>query len=164
MKRAIVFLILPFLLVSCSGWRSVPDRLESFVNELEIAAKTYDNADWDRAAAEYHELMDLYYEHKDDYSSEERARIQRAAGKYRALLFINGIKGVTSSVDNFISSAPAYLEGIGDVLQNKSEQWTEALDFSDLEQSIEAFGNDVDSLFNQLSVGVSGLLERIGLK
>lgn len=164
MKRVLAYFILPVLLVSCAGWRSLPDRIESFVSDLEYSAQSYEEADWDNAAAEYHKLMDTYYEHKNDYSSEERARIQRAAGKYRALLFVNGIKGVASSVDNLISSAPSYLEGINDVMKEKTSQWSEALDFSDLELSLESFGHDVDSLFNQLSDGVGDLLERMGLK
>ena len=165
MKRTIVFLFLPIFLVSCSGWKNVPDRLESLVNDIELNSKSFEDAEWDQAAAEYHRLMDIYYEHKDGYSSDERVRIQRAVGKYCALLFVNGIriKELSSTVDKLFSSAPAYLEGIYEVMKSQSSQWPEALDFSVLEQSIEALGDDVDSLFNKLSEGVSGLLERIGL-
>lgn len=161
MKKAIIILILPLLLISCAGWKSVPNRLESFVTDLEQTAKTFDEENWDRTAAEYHGLMDTYYKHRGEYSSEERNRVYKAVGKYQALLLLNGMKNVASSVDNLIRSTPAYLNGVEEAFNNTSEEWSGQFDLSELEQSFYNLEESFDSLADHVSEGVESILKRL---
>ena len=159
MKKVLVFFLIPLLFLACTNWEGIPDRVESLVDDMEYSAKSFDENDWNKTAAEYHELMDTYYRHKDEYSAEDQARILKASGKYQALLLVNDVKDIASSIDGILSSAPSYIEGFKEVLVDKSEQFLDWFDSNDLEESIEELEEVIGDLVDQVSDSIERFLD-----
>ena len=167
MKKYLILILLPAILASCSNWKSLPDKFESFVNEVETSSASFTDKDWDKTEAEYQKMMDTYLEHRDDYSSKDKGRILKASGKYQAMLIVNGIHGVTSYFNNLISTAPDFLEGveevIGDAGDNLSDLFEDWLDTSGLEESFDNLSQGVEDIVDRVSDGIEGFLDRLGL-
>lgn len=146
MKRFIIILMaVSVTLFSCAGWKSVPDKMEALVSKVEEGFDNYTPEDWDGIQAEYYDLMKAYRKDKAKYTTEERSRIIKAAGRYQGLLIRQGLTDAVS----LINDIPVFLDGIGRVINDPEEN------------SIEAIEESVDSLIEYVGDEVSGFLDRL---
>ena len=106
MKTFRLFTLLVLLsIVSCTTWRNVPDRLDEFVDKAQKSSSKYSPEDWQKNTAEFKELINIYAEHRDQYTPEETARVMKDIGRYHALLVVHGISEAI---------LPSILEGINE--------------------------------------------------
>ena len=150
MHRALFILIAAsMMLLSCSDWKQVPDKLESLVDRVEQESGSFSENEWDDVKAEYYSLMNTYSEKRDKYSAEENRRVAKAAGKYQGLLLRRKLKDAGSLLDDIIATAPEYLEGLGDVLSETEDNVLEDVE------------NGIEGLINQVEGGLDNLINRL---
>lgn len=146
-----VFLIVAALLVlsSCNNWKQVPSRLERLVDKIEERGDDFSESNWEKVRAEYYDIMDQYYEYRDKYSSEDSNRVLKAAGRYHALMLKRGFKDAASYINGIISNAPAYLEGIGEALEETEDD------------TLDAIEEGVENVVDKISEGVENILDKL---
>ena len=109
MKKLFVLLLVLFSLVSC---KSLPERFEVFVSEVEMNYATYSEVDWvvmDQKCAEFKaEFVEKY----DKLSPYEKEYMNKAFGRYDAAVTRSKINEAASGVKRFIEGAGHYLEGL----------------------------------------------------
>lgn len=111
MKKLFLFMALAavaLLALSCTSM--LPDRIEKFVDKVEKNASSYTEEDWEKVSDQFSNLMDQYKQVKDKLSKEDQKRVDKAVGRYRAIVIKSGIKNV---VDDFSSAVKGALEGVG---------------------------------------------------
>ena len=146
MKRLLILMMAALItLSSCSGWKQVPGNLEKLVEKIEKSGDDFSEKNWDKVRSEYYRLMDQYYEHKEQYSIEDSARIVKAAGKYHALMLKRGFKDAANYVNGLINNIPDYIDGISDGLEDSGE---DVLD--DLEDNVEDIVDKVEEGLDNL--------------
>lgn len=115
-NSSLLFLLACLMLAFVVSCRStLPARFEQFVNRVEKNASSYSQEEWQKASTHFSKLMEQYEKAHDKLSQEERSRIEKAIGRYRAIAVKSGIKDVIRSLDNAISEFSSrfndYLDG-----------------------------------------------------
>ena len=103
-------------LLSCSTWRSVPDKMDAFVGKAEVSASKYTAEEWAKSKEEYQALINEFSEHEDQYTDEEKARVMKDIGRYHALMVVNGINEAASYLETLKKILPEYINGINEVI------------------------------------------------
>ena len=149
--KKIVLLFVSALLVlsSCNGWKQVPNRLEKLVDKIEARGDDFSEEDWNKVSAEYDEIIQQYSDHQDKYTLDESKRVVKAVGRYHALVIKRGFKNAASFVNDIISNAPAYLEGLGDAIEETEEDAKEAIE------------EGAEGVVDKISEGVENILDKL---
>ena len=166
MKRLFILLSSLALVTACATWKNLPDRLDDFVDEAELASAKYSAEDWQASRDAYEELIAEYAEHEDQYTQEQKNRVMRDMGRYHALLVVNGIHETTSFIKNLKSILPSYLEGVSDVVKENKEgvrdMFRDIFDVSGIKESIEGLMDDIDDLIEDAGEELDQLEEADG--
>ena len=151
------------LVTACATWRNVPDRLDDFVDKAENTSSKYSPEDWKESKAKYEELINLYAEHEDQYTTEEKARVMKDIGRYHALLVVNGINEAAAFVETMKKILPSYLEGINEVINENKGGVTELikgiLNPEGLDQAVRGLLDELEGLAEEVSEGVDEAME-----
>lgn len=150
MKR--LFLIFVAIVSLCSfSKRSIPVRMDNFVNEVEQNGDRYSAADWEKSTAEFEKLMDEYRNSEKDFSEEEKSMAIRAMGRYHALLLKHGFVKSRDYIRSLGKILPEYLEGFTSQISKGSGELRESfgsmIDTTALKASLEKLGAMLESLF-----------------
>lgn len=97
------------LLVSC---KSLPEKFEEFVSEVEMNYEAYSDVDWmvmDQKCAEFKQQFIGKY---DSLSQFEKEYMNKAFGRYDAVVVKAKAKGAASSVKRFFEGAGDYIQGL----------------------------------------------------
>jgi len=112
MKKYIATIILAIagIIILCSFGISLPAQFERFVDKVEKNAPEYTKEDWTKASEQFNKLMDKYKESFDNTSEEDKERIDKSIGKYRAIVFKYG---VSKSFEESMKTLGPKLESLG---------------------------------------------------
>lgn len=116
MKKLILLIVPMLLLSSC---RSFPERVEAFVCGVEEEYKTYTEVDWLEKEQEYAELKMKFVKQADKLNQYERDYINKAFGRYDAIVAKSKIDDTVSGVKRFIKDAGEYIEGLVEGIATK---------------------------------------------
>jgi deoxyadenosine/deoxycytidine kinase len=94
---------------SCKS--TLPARFESFVNSVEKRCDSFSEDDWNKANDKFSKLMDEYKENRSSYNSEQKKRINASITKYATVAAKSGIKSVTETVNDLMSSVISWVKG-----------------------------------------------------
>ena len=114
MKKLFFLLLLTavaFSLVSCKSM--IPSRFEKFVDKIEKNGSTFTEEQWKETSAKFEKLMDEYAEAYDKLSEEERDRVDRAIGRYRAVVLKSKVNSVVEDFQKTVSDISDRIAGIG---------------------------------------------------
>ena len=84
--------------ISCSSL--LPDQFEQFVDRVEKNAPTYDEDDWQKVSRQFSKLANQYEKVQKKLPKEDRKRIDKAIGRYHAIVLKSGIKSIINSFDD----------------------------------------------------------------
>jgi hypothetical protein len=155
MKNSILYsslIIFSLLLTSCIGSnRSVPQRMDSFVDNAELKSDSYSAEDWEKSEATFEKLVSEYENSPQKYTDAEKKMAARAIGRYHALLLKQGIKESASMILELGNILPDYIDGFVDGLKQDGEDFdgtlNNLLDTAALEKSMEELGSAIEELF-----------------
>lgn len=105
---------------SCKS--TLPARFESFVNSVEKRCDSFSEDDWNKANDKFSKLVDEYKENKSSYNSEQKKRINASIRKYATVAAKSGIKSVTETVNDLMSSVIDWVKGFVDGLGGSGEE------------------------------------------
>lgn len=109
MKRLLISIVSVLCLVSCV---SLSERVDAFVSDIEANYATYDEADWLQKDQKMAEFKLEYAEKSPKLSDLERDSINKAFGRYDAVVAKSKVDGVVNGVKEFLQDAGRYIEGI----------------------------------------------------
>ncbi len=123
MKQFFMFMALAvgaLVFISCTSL--LPARIEKFVDKVEKNAPSYSEADWDKVSDQFTKLMDQYEKSYDKLTKEDRARIDKAVGRYRAIVLKSGVKNIINSFDKAVKGVLGGVGGFFEGLGGKSKE------------------------------------------
>lgn len=151
--RSITIVLTMALIVSCSN-SSIPQKLDSFVDNAELKSGDYDAKDWQKSLAKYERLVEEYNNSDNEYTDSEKHMAAQAMGRYHSLLLKNGIKASALYLEELKSILPAYLEGLVEGINEDSEELGKTLeglfDSEELEKTFENLGSQLEEIFGNL--------------
>ena len=115
----LTFAVVALLVSSCAS--VLPARFESFVDKVEKNASSYSEDDWQAVSDQFEKLVQQYDKSYDKLKPSERERIDKAIGRYRAILVKSGINNLLDSFDDVVSGLSSkvrgFIDGIGSFLE-----------------------------------------------
>lgn len=106
-----IFLLLVIVLVATAGRK---ERLAEKI--VRLADTTVENADkytqeqWDKVSAQFDGLLKEYKERYDSFTPEERARINKAIGRFSKAATVHGATKVSNSINEFMAGVGGKLD------------------------------------------------------
>ena len=94
----------------------LPRRFEAFVDRVENHYSAYSEKDWQKTSAKFEKLMKEYDKAYSDLSKYDRERIDKAIGRYRAIVVKSGVNSAIEKFNAMISSASSLVKGFIDGL------------------------------------------------
>lgn len=118
MKKFFLFMAfaaLALAAISCTAM--LPTRFERFVDRVEKNASSFTKEDWDKTSQSFEKLMNAYEKSYDKLSKEDRSRIDKAVGRYHAIVLKSGVKNVIKSFDRaakgVVDGVKSFLDELG---------------------------------------------------
>lgn len=137
--------------VSCATTKTVPQKLDDFVDDAEIHSGNYTMDDWKKSGKEYEALVMEYLEQPDKYSEDEKMLATRAMGRYHALVLKSGLEGASSLLKGIGKILPEYIEGLSEGIKEGSVGleglFRDILDTTRLKKSVEDLGSALEGIF-----------------
>ena len=109
MKRLLLLIVSICSLVSCV---SLSEKVDAFVSDVEANYTTYDEIDWLGKDQKMAEFKLEYAEKSPKLSDLERDSINKAFGRYDAVVAKSKVDDVVNGVKEFFQDAGRYIEGI----------------------------------------------------
>ena len=109
------------LIFSCAT-ANAPQKLDNFVDKVELNSGNYDSDDWAKSTKQYEKLVDEYVNSGKEYTPEERQMAARAMGRYHSLLIKSCVEQPAAYLKELESILPSYLEGRVDGLGENAEE------------------------------------------
>lgn len=102
---------------ACATWKSVPEKLDEFVEETEKNVSGYSTGDWQASKEQFQALISEYSEHEDEYTPEEKAMVMKSIGRYHSMLIVNSLRDAWEFLKTMIQILPSYWEGVQEVFK-----------------------------------------------
>ena len=138
------------LIAACSS-SSIPQKLDSFVDNAELKSSDYDAEEWQKSMLQYERLVEEYSNSGKEYTDTEKQMAARAMGRYHSLLIKSGVEQSAAYLKELESLLPSYLEGLVDGLGENSEELGKTLEgiinSEELEKAFEGLGNKLEEIF-----------------
>jgi molecular chaperone DnaK (HSP70) len=115
MKKMLIllaFAALLFGLLSCSS--TLPLRFERFVGNVEKKASQYSEKDWEKVSEKFETLLAEYDKAYDNLSRDERERIDKAIGRYHALVLKSGFNQIKDAFNKAMNELES---GLGELMK-----------------------------------------------
>lgn len=148
--RRIVIVLTMALIAACSS-SSIPQKLDSFVDNAELKSSDYDAEEWQKSMLQYEGLVEEYSNSGKEYTDAEKQMAARAMGRYHSLLIKSGVEQSAAYLKELESLLPSYLEGLVDGLGENSEELGKTLEgiinSEELEKAFEGLGNKLEEIF-----------------
>ncbi len=109
MKKLIFLIAAVFCLASC---KSLPERIEIFVSDVEANYENYTELDWAEKDQKMAEFKLEYAKKADKLSQYERDYINKAFGRYDAAVAKTKVGEAVSGVKELLKEAGHYIEGL----------------------------------------------------
>ncbi len=148
-RCTIIFLTIAFI-AACSS-SSIPQKLDSFVDNAELESRDYDVEDWQESKLQYEKLVEEYCNSGKEYTDAEKQMAANAMGRYHSLLIKNGIEQSATFLKELEAILPSYMEGLIEGLGENSEEIGKTmggiLNSEEMEKAFEGLGNKLDEIF-----------------
>ena len=109
MKKLILLIAAVLGLASC---KSLPEKVEIFVSDVEANYKTYTDLDWVAKDQKMAEFKLEYVKKADKLSQYERDYLNKAFGRYDAVVAKAKVGETVSGVKELLKDAGRYIEGL----------------------------------------------------
>ena len=154
MKKHLIIICLALsVLCSCS---TLPQKMDSFVDNAELKASSYSEDDWKKSTEAFKKMEEKFKaSDKEGYSDAEKKMASRAIVRYHTLLFKNGLSKSAKWLEDLGKSAPDYLEGLSENIENGADNFLNQLeslvDTAAFNSTIKELGATLENLFGSLS-------------
>lgn len=148
--RKLIAIIALFALMSLTlSAKSIPEKLDRFVDEAELKCDKYTSSDWEKSTSEYRDLVRKYYASRDEFSDAEKMMAARAMGRYHALLLKRGVNTGISKLSDIGITMPEYIKGFSGNVEgfNLNEALKDFFDKIDIEKALDDFGKTLEGIF-----------------
>lgn len=114
MKKLFYLAAVLLLAVSC---KSLPSKVEEFVNDVEQNHASYTELDWSVMDAKYAEFKLEFVEKYDKLNQAEKEFINREFGRYDAIVAKSKVQSAFDNVKGVLKEAGQWVEGVVDGLK-----------------------------------------------
>ena len=117
MKKLFVLVLAALVFASC---QSLPEKFEAFVSDVEANYESYSELEWNAVNQKYEEFKMEFVKKYDKLNSAEIEYMNKAFGRYDAVIVKAKIKDVADGVKRFFGKAGDYIEGLVDGIAKDS--------------------------------------------
>ena len=120
MKR-IIFLALAALLMTACAF-SLPGKFTQLADKVAAKGADYTPAQWEKANAQFEDLVQQYVDKYDKLTNEEKKEINAAIAKYTATAFKYGVANGLTQVQSLLDQLPGILDRAAEGAQSFLEE------------------------------------------
>ena len=113
-SKIFMILILGLSVLSCTMTKeSYLQKFSSFVENVKEDGADYDKNKWEKTAREFEKLSTVdYQKFKNDMSPEEKLKVAKLIGQYRAAQVKWGLKYLENNINEAVDKANGFIEGL----------------------------------------------------
>lgn len=119
-----ITLALAGMIVLCSFGTSLPTQFERFADKVARNYADYTEEDWNKASEQFGKLMDKYEESYNSFSEEDKVRIDKAIGRYRAIVFRSGMNKAMESFNEYVKDLEPKIKSLTRRLESFLDELT----------------------------------------
>ena len=143
------------LAIGCATTKSLPDRMDEFVEKTEAEYKNYTDEQWAKSKEDYNALVKEWEENMDNFSTSEKVRVMKSMGRYGAMVLEKEVAGASDSLGDILESIP---ETINDIIDQ--------IDTAAIKESVDGIKNGVEGIIESIDTArlrksVEGLTQSI---
>ncbi len=143
------------LAIGCATTKSLPDRMDEFVEKTEAEYKNYTDEQWAKSKEDYNALVKEWEENMDNFSTSEKVRVMKSMGRYGAMVLEKEVTGASDSLGDILESIP---ETINDIIDQ--------IDTAAIKESVDGIKNGVEGIIESIDTArlrksVEGLTQSI---
>ena len=143
------------LAIGCATTKSLPDRMDEFVEKTEAEYKNYTDEQWAKSKEDYNALVKEWEENMDSFSTSEKVRVMKSMGRYGAMVLEKEVAGASDSLGDILESIP---ETINDIIDQ--------IDTAAIKESVDGIKNGVEGIIESIDTArlrksVEGLTQSI---
>lgn len=105
--------------------RSLAERVDAFVSDVEANYSTYEEVDWLEKDQKMAEFKLEYAQKAPKLTEEEKDNINKAFGRYDAVVAKSKVDNVVNGVKEFFQDAGRYIEGLVEGMSKSDSEETE---------------------------------------
>ena len=109
MIKKIVFLTLAALLMTACAF-SLPGKFTQLADKVAAKGADYTPAQWEKANAQFEDLVQQYVDKYDKLTNEEKKEINAAIGKYTATALKCGVSDSLKQIDALLKQVPSAID------------------------------------------------------
>ena len=94
-------------------------RLENYVNNVEQNCKDWTKEQWKKSLQEYAAMVEEYKKDRDEMPDDEKYMINKAIGRFNAILVKYGVSETGSALKKLGERVPAYVDGFVGALKSE---------------------------------------------
>lgn len=94
-------------------------RLENYVDKVEQNCKDWTKEQWKVSLQEYYAMVEEYKKERDEMSDDEKYNVNKAIGRYNAILVKYGVSETGSALKKLGERIPAYVDGFVGALKSE---------------------------------------------
>lgn len=107
-----IFVLTLVALMSISCMAPLTERIDAFVDDVEMNYASYTEEDWQVATQKYDEFKVEFTKKYDRLSQAERDLINQAFGRYDAVVAKDKVEDVVNGLKNTVKDAGEWLKGV----------------------------------------------------
>jgi hypothetical protein len=105
-----------FALFSCNTFQSVDSRLIDYVNDLETRSSTMSEKEWEEADMLIEQFKNELDENRENLSSDQISKANKAIGQYAGLRIKSGIKDFKDQLKDLSNQLEGVVQELVDTL------------------------------------------------
>ena len=121
MMKKIVLLALAAVLVTACAF-SLPGKFTQLADKVAAKGADFTPQQWEKANAQFEDLVQLYIDKYDKLSNEEKKEINAAIGKYTATALKCGVANGLSQIQGILDQLPGLLDRASEGAQSFLEE------------------------------------------
>lgn len=106
------FFSLAFLLMAVVSCKSLPERFDEFITDVEASYESYTDIEWKVIEQKYAEFEIEFMQKYDNLTAVEKEVMNKCFGRYGAVVTKAKFKSAADGVKRFFESADEYIEGL----------------------------------------------------
>ena len=122
MKKLFFLITAVICMASC---QSLAETVDAFVSDVEANYSTYEEVDWLEKDQKMAEFKLEYAQKAPKLTEEEKDNINKAFGRYDAVVAKSKVDNVVNGVKEFFQDAGRYIEGLVEGMSKSDSEETE---------------------------------------
>ena len=107
---AILLTVLSLVLAASCSLRPLPERMDTFVTQVEKHSASYTQQDWEAANEKFEALCEEYQQKKGSLTMDQIKQVRSAMARYMAVAVRSGVDSISSTLEEIGEEIPGLIQ------------------------------------------------------